>query len=103
WKRWWESAKRLLKASGAFSIPAKKTEPIQLGGEGVSHADELIDPFNKTPQPKKQISAIEQILKFHQEFKEPERQLQPIIATIENMATRNQRMHPRPAFDLTFG
>src|SRR4029453_8363798 len=35
WKRWWESAKRLLKASGAFSISAKKTEPIQLRGEGV--------------------------------------------------------------------
>ena len=25
WKRWWESTKRLLKASGGFSIPAKKT------------------------------------------------------------------------------
>src|SRR5260370_40524537 len=29
WKRWWESTKKALKASGAFSIPAKKTEPIQ--------------------------------------------------------------------------
>ena len=36
WKRWWESTKRLLKSSGAFSIPAKKTEPIQLRGEGIS-------------------------------------------------------------------
>src|SRR6266436_1673033 len=26
WKRWWESTKKALKASGAFSIPAKKTE-----------------------------------------------------------------------------
>src|SRR4030095_8175518 len=100
WKRWWESAKRLLKASGAFSIPAKKTEPIQLRGEGVSHADELIAAFNKARQPKQQISAIEQILKFHQEFKEPERQLQPIIATIENIAVLNQKMHPELAFEL---
>src|SRR5712691_9948417 len=45
WKRWWESTKKALKASGAFSIPAKKTEPIQLRGEGVSHADELIADF----------------------------------------------------------
>ena len=100
WKRWWESTKKSLKASGAFSIPAKKTEPIQVRGEGVSHADELIAAFNKARRPKEQIAAIEQIVKFHQQFKEPEKQLQPIIATIENMAARNQKMHPELAFEL---
>jgi transcription elongation GreA/GreB family factor len=100
WKRWWESTKKLLKASGAFSIPAKKTEPIQLRGEGVSHADELIASFNKARQPREQIAALDQIIKFHQQFKEPEKQLQPIIATIENMAARNQKMHPELAFEL---
>src|SRR5881392_2669289 len=100
WKRWWESTKKALKASGAFSVPAKKTEPIQLRGEGVSHADELIAAFNKARRPKEQIAAIEQIVKFHQQFKEPEKQLQPIIATIENMAARNQKMHPELAFEL---
>jgi transcription elongation factor GreA len=100
WKRWWESTKKLLKASGAFSVPAKKTEPIQLRGVGVSHADELIAAFNKARQPKEQIAAVEQIVKFHQQFKEPEKQLQPIIATIENMAARNQKMHPELAFEL---
>jgi transcription elongation factor GreA len=100
WKRWWESTKKSLKASGAFSIPAKKTEPIQLRGEGVSHADELIAAFNKARRPKEQIAAIEQMVKFHQQFKEPEKRLQPIIATIENMAARNQKMHPELAFEL---
>jgi transcription elongation factor GreA-like protein len=52
WKRWWESTRKALKASGAFSIPAKKTEPIQIRGEGVSHADELLAAFNKARQPK---------------------------------------------------
>jgi transcription elongation factor GreA len=100
WKRWWESTKKLLKASGAFSIPAKKTEPIQLRGEGVSHADELIALFNKARLPKEQIAGLDQIIKFHQQFKEPEKQLQLIIATIENMAVRNQKMHPELAFEL---
>jgi transcription elongation factor GreA len=100
WKRWWESTKKLLKASGAFSVPAKKTEPIRLRSEGVSHADELITAFNKARQPKEQIAAIEQIVKFHQQFKEPEKQLQPIVAAIENMAARNQKMHPELAFEL---
>ena len=100
WKRWWESTKKLLKASGAFSIPAKKNEPIQLRGEGISHTDELIASFNKARQPKEQIGALEQIIKFHQLFKEPEKHLQPIVATIENMAARNQKMHPELAFEL---
>ena len=100
WKRWWESTKKALKASGDFSVPAKKTDPIQIRGEGVSHADELLDAFNKARQPKEQIAALEQIIKSHQQFKAPEKQLQPIIASIENMTVRNQRMHPELAFEL---
>jgi len=100
WKRWWESTKKLLKASGAFSIPAKKTEPVQLRGEGVSHTDELIVSFGQARHPKEQIVALEQIIKFHQQFKEPEKQLQPIVATVENVATRNQKIHPELAFEL---
>lgn len=100
WKRWWESTKRLLKASGSFSIPAKKTEPIQLRREGESHTDELIAAFNKARQPKEQIAALEPIIKFHQQFKDPEKQLQPIVAPIENVAARNQKMHPELAFEL---
>src|SRR5437868_7700836 len=34
WKRWWESTKKALKATGAFSTPAKKTNPIQIRSEG---------------------------------------------------------------------
>src|SRR5467141_13575 len=103
WKRWWESTKKLLKSSGAFSIPAKKTEPIQLRGEGISHADKLIASFNQARQPKEQIATLEQIIKFHQQFKEPEKQLQPIVATIENAAARNQKLHPELAFEWILG
>ena len=103
WKRWWESTKKALKASGAFSLPAKKTDPIQIRGEGVSHADELIAAFNKARQPKQQITALEQIIKFHEQFKEPEKQLQPIIVTVENTTARNQKIHPELAFELIMG
>ncbi len=98
WKRWWESTKKALKASGVFSVPARKNDPIQIRGEGVSQADELLDTLNKARQPKEQIAALEQIIKSHQQFKED--QLQPVIATIENMTVRNQKMHPEFAFEL---
>src|SRR2546421_2993870 len=100
WKRWWESARKQLKTSGAFSIPAKKTEPIQIRAEGISHSDELIEAFNQARQPKQQLTALEQIAKSHQQFREPEKQLQPVIATIENVATRNQKLHPELTFEL---
>jgi transcription elongation GreA/GreB family factor len=103
WKRWWESARKQLKGSGAFSIPAKKTEPIQARAEGISHTDELIEAFNHACQPKQQVAALEQLVKFHQQFKEPEKQLQPVIATIENVASRNQKLHPELAFELVLG
>jgi transcription elongation GreA/GreB family factor len=100
WKRWWESTRKALKTSGAFSIPAKKTDPIQIRSEGVSHADELLSNFNKARQPKQQIAALEQIIRSHEQFKEPEKQLQPIVVAIENGVARNQRMHPEVAFEL---
>ena len=98
WKRWWESTKRALKANGVFSVPAKKNDPIQMRGEGVSQADELLDSFNKARQPKEKIAALEQIIKSQQQFKE--QQLQPVIAMIENMTVRDQRIHPEFAFEL---
>jgi transcription elongation GreA/GreB family factor len=103
WKKWWDSARKQMKAGGAFSIPAKKTEPIQLRAEGVSHADELIEDFNRARQPKQQLAALEQIIKSYQQFKEPERQLQPVIAAIENVATRNQKLNPELTFELVLG
>jgi transcription elongation GreA/GreB family factor len=100
WKRWWESARKQLKTSGAFSIPAKKTEAIQIRAEGISHADELIESFNRARQPKEQLAALEQMAKFPQQFKEPEKQLQPVIAAVENVAARNQKLHPELTFEL---
>src|ERR1700736_1638823 len=103
WKRWWESAKKQMKASGAFSVPAKKSEPITIRGEGVSHADELIAAFHGARQPNAQIAALEQIVRFHQQFGEAEKQLQPIVAMVENVAARSQKTHPELAFQLVLG
>lgn len=103
WKKWWDSARKQMKNSGAFSIPAKKTEPIQMRAEGVSHADELIDNFNRARQPKQQVAALDEIVRSYPQFKEPEKQLQSIIAVVENSATRNQKTHPELAFELVLG
>src|SRR5438067_6061820 len=100
WKRWWDSTKKLLNKEGYFLIPTKKSEPIQLRGEKVSRANELIAFFNQARQPKEQAAALDQIIKFHHEFDKPETQLQPIVNTIEEAAARNQRLNPALVFEL---
>src|SRR5436853_362050 len=100
WKRWWDSARKQMKTSGVFSIPAKKTDPIQMRAEGVSQSDELISAFENARQPKQQLVALEEIVKSSSQFKDPEKQLQPVISELENVATRNKKMHPQLAFEF---
>ena len=100
WKRWWESTKKVLKKEGYFQIPTKKSEPIRLRGEKISRADELLTSFKQARQPKEQIAAIDQIVRFHNEISEPEKQLQPIVKAIEESAAKNQRLNPALTFEL---
>lgn len=103
WKRWWESAKKQLKKEGHFFVPTKKNEPVELRAAPVSHTDELIVAFNSARQSKDQAAALDQIVKLHDEFKVPEKQLQPIVTAIEKTAMRNQKLHPALAFELVLG
>ena len=100
WKRWWTSAKKAMKTSGYFSVPTKKSDPIALRTEPVSRAEELLAFFNQTRQSKEQAAALDQIIRFYHEFKDPKTQLQPIVQRIENTAAQNQKLHSRLTFEL---
>jgi transcription elongation GreA/GreB family factor len=102
-KRWWDSTKKVLKKEGHFLIPTKKNDPIELRSDPVSRADELLTFFNQARQPKEQAAALAQVIKLHQEFADPEKQLQPLIDAIEDTARRNQRLNPAMAFELVLG
>jgi transcription elongation GreA/GreB family factor len=102
-KRWWDATKKLLKKEGHFLIPTKKNDPIELRSAPVSRADELLTFFKQARQPKEQAAALDQIIKLHHEFKEPEKQLQPLLDAIEETARRNQRLNPAMAFELVIG
>ena len=100
WKRWWESTKKLLSKDGHFLIPSKKSAPIELRAEKISRTSELLESFKQARQSKDQTAVLDQIVRFHSEFDQPEAQLQPIIATIEEAAAKNQRLHPAFVFEL---
>ena len=86
-----------------FSSRPRRASRSNLRGEKVSRADELITFFNQARQPKEQAAALDQIIKFHHEFDKPETQLQPIVATIEEAAARNQRLESGAGFRAGHG
>src|SRR5205823_5342676 len=100
WKKWWSATTKALKKEGYFLIPAKKTEPIKLRAEKVSRADELTTFFFQARQPKEQTAALDQIIRFHNEFADPARQLQPVVDAIEDAAQKNQRFNPALAIEF---
>ena len=98
-KRWWDSAKKVLKKDGHIALPAKKSEPITLREQAISHTDELLAAFCTARQTKNQIAALDQILKNVEEFKDGER-LTPIVAAVEDAAQKGRRLNTAQSLEL---
>lgn len=99
-KRWWDTTKKALKKNGFFSIPSKKSDPIELRAAAVSRVDEMLLAFDSARQLKDQVSAIEEILKNLDAFAEAPQRLEPVVQALENTAIKNQRLHTSRALEL---
>jgi len=63
WRKWWDATKPLLKKSGLFHIPVKKTDPILLLERETSPEERLINEFNQAKGLKERIRVVEEIIK----------------------------------------
>ena len=99
-KKWWDGAKKVLKKSGHFSLPTKKTDPILYREEAVSRSSEHLEAFTNARQLKDQIGALERILRELEEFKDSVAQLQTIISVAEETARRNAKMATAEALTM---
>jgi transcription elongation factor GreA len=68
WKKWWDSAKKLLKRDPHFEVPARKTEPVVLRSAPVSQQDELVETFRTAPSLGQRIEVARQFLKIADEL-----------------------------------
>ncbi len=100
-KRWWDATKKALKKDGFFSVPSKKTEPIELRERAVARSEELLAVFGAARQLKDQLAALDQIIKNMDAFDNPAAQLQPVVRAVEETALKTQRLHTSQAFELT--
>ena len=93
-KRWFEVAKKAMKADGHFAIPTKKGLPFELREGPISHIDEYLSAFNNARQLKEQVKAIELILKHLDEFKDAVAQLQPVVVALNDTAKKSLKLKP---------
>jgi transcription elongation factor GreA len=99
-KRWWDNAKKALRKTGRFSLPAKKTDSITSRDQSLSFVDELIQSFRAARQLKDQLNFVDQILKNADTYTGSPAELQPVVTQIEEIAARNQRLNPSQALEL---
>ena len=98
-KRWWDSTKKLIKKDGHIALPVKKSDPVVLREQAVSHRDELLTAFTSARQTKVQLAALDRILKNVEEFTDVS-ELAPIIAAVEDAAQKSRRMNTAQAIEL---
>ncbi|MEO6052640.1 MAG: GreA/GreB family elongation factor [Chthoniobacterales bacterium] len=102
-KKWWEVAKKKLKADGHFAIPAKKTDPIILREEAMDRTSEIFETFGKSKQLKQQINTLEQVLKHLDAFENAQEKLREVTGEMQDSARKNQKLHPPEAIEILLG
>lgn len=100
-KRWWDATRKLLKKDSLIAFPTKKSEPVVLREEAISHADELLEAFRSARRTKDLIAALDQIVRHAEEFSP--QQLAPVIATVEDTAQKQRRLETAQALELILG
>ena len=99
-KRWWENAKKQLKKDGGFTIPAKKTEPIEARAGSAAEQADVLARFQGARKLKEQIGVLDQIFKSIEDFKGDPAGLTAVLEAAGQSAQRNQRLDIDAAFEL---
>jgi transcription elongation GreA/GreB family factor len=99
-KKWWDSAKRAMKADGHFRLPTKKTDPYVLLEAPVNSGAGLLDTFRAARHSKDQLIALDQISKSIDDLAAHAGELQPLVSQIEDAASRLRRLQPATAIEM---
>lgn len=99
-KKWFDAAKKKLKADGHFQIPSKKGEPILLQETSLKPHERLLEQFRTARHPKEQVTALDAALKSLQDFAQEVEELRSLAAEIEEAAKRGGKIHAAKAIEL---
>jgi transcription elongation GreA/GreB family factor len=99
-KKWFDSAKKKLKADGHFQIPAKKGDPIVLQETAQNPRERLIGQFREARHPKEQVAALDAALKSFGDFAKEVEELRSLASEVEEAARRGGKVHLAKAVEL---
>ena len=103
YKKWWDGAKKLLRASRAAVVPTKRTEPLVLRDENVSPTDSLLQDFDAARDFKAKARALEAIIKDFKHFKGNVEAQEAINQSIDDSVRKGMKLHLGQALDLLVG
>jgi transcription elongation GreA/GreB family factor len=98
-KKWWDAAKKALKADPMVGVPQKKTEHFQLRAQAVSQTDELLASFAAARTLKDQILALDNINKAIASFTDSVA-LQTVVTAIEAAARKSVKLQTAETIQL---
>lgn len=99
-KKWFDAAKKKLKADGHFQIPSKKGEPIILQETAQNPHERLIGQFREARHPKEQVAALDTALKSLNDFAKEVEELRALSVEVEEAAKRGGKIHVAKAIEL---
>ena len=102
WKKWWEAARRELKKSGHFQVPAKKTEPIVYQAKEVSLQDRLMEEFRAAKGLKARIAVAGELLRNGHDLKDKAAAASEVIKVLDAEIPSYQRTQPAVALEAVF-
>ncbi|MDW7979807.1 MAG: GreA/GreB family elongation factor [Verrucomicrobiales bacterium] len=102
WKKWWETTKRQLKKDGHFSIPLKKTEPIQYQERLTTIQDQLLNEFQNAKGLKARIAVATEVLKNAHDLPDLPGVAAEIIEALNAEIVTHQRTQPAVALEAIF-
>jgi transcription elongation GreA/GreB family factor len=102
WKKWWEAAKRELKKSGHFLVPAKKSDPIVYQEQEVSMQSRLMDDFRAARGLKAKVVVAHEIALNAADLGDKASAATELIAALNAEIPSYQRTQPGVALDAIF-
>jgi len=100
YKKWWESAKKTLKAARHIVVPTKRQDPLVLRDSGEKPGGVMVKGFLAKRDLKGKLGALALILKDLDLFEEPGVELVPVFQDISDTVRKAWKLHLKESLQL---
>jgi transcription elongation GreA/GreB family factor len=100
YKKWWEGAKRALKASRHIVVPSKRTDPLILRDQAENPATVLVENFLKARDMRGKQAALAAIAKDIDLFPSALTEIVPVLQNLSETVGKAFRLHLKECLNL---